>query len=107
MNKVDREGMSPLHWASWAGQRSHVLELLKSHADNQHKDYVDGKIVMQSWICGTESDDEGVVKTLGAFIDSGSAVNFQDEDGGNPLALLRGIRPRSTPRRFCSSEKRT
>ena len=86
-NKVDREGRSPLHWLSWAGHRSCVLNLLDAHAHTQvrQKDYVDGKTAIQTLMCGWLPEEQGIDQVLQAFMNAGSEVNFQDEDGWNAL----------------------
>ena len=86
-NKLDREGRSPLHWCSWAGHRSCVLKLLEAqaHAQSRQKDYVDGKTAMQTLMCGCLPEEDGIAQVLQAFINAGSELNFQDEDGWNVL----------------------
>ena len=84
-NKVDREGRSPLHWLSWAGQRSCLLYLLEKHAEVRRKDYTDDKTAMQTLMCGYLPEEQGITQVLQSFMDAGSEVNFQDEDGWNVL----------------------
>ena len=46
---------------------------------------MDGKTAMQTLICGWLPEEDGIAQVLQAFINAGSELNFQDEDGWNVL----------------------